>query len=317
MISNYQINFPVIKTRFEETKDENTYKLVIEPLLPGFGYTLGNSLRRILLSSIPGYAVTKIKINNTTHEYQGIEGVVEDVMDIILNLKRLRCKIITDDEKILLRLNKKGSGEVKAKDFEKNSQAEVINPDLYICSLDKNGEVDIEVEVSKGIGYLPVEQIQDKEIGTLSNFINVDALFSPVENVSFEVEKVRVGEKTNFDKIELLYTSDGTVDPKEIANFTFNLAVDLFQKIHSSFNAEKDSAEVVAKQQNTPLKSKPEENNSEDEIDLPKRIKNNLEKNGITTNQQLLEKKEEVKDYSGITEKALVTITEYIEKISK
>jgi DNA-directed RNA polymerase subunit alpha len=315
MISNYQINFPVIKSHFEETKQENTYKLVIEPLLPGFGYTLGNSLRRILLSSIPGYAVTKIKINNTTHEYQGIEGVVEDVMDIILNLKRLRCKIVTDDEKILLRLNKKGSGEVSAKDFEKNAQAEVINPDLYICSLDKKGEVDIEVEVSKGIGYLPVEQIQEKEIGTLSNFINVDALFSPVENVSFEVEKVRVGEKTNFDKIELTFTSDGTVDPKEIANFTFNLAVDLFQKIHSSFNADKDSAEVIAKQKKVPAKT--EESTSEDEIDLPKRIKNNLEKNGITTNQQLLEKKGEVKDYPGVTEKAFDAISEYLEKISK
>jgi DNA-directed RNA polymerase subunit alpha len=308
MISNYSLSFPSIKSNLVE-KGDNSFSLIVEPLLPGFGYSLGNSLRRIFLSSIPGFAVTKIKINDIAHEYQAIEGVVEDAMNIILNLKNLRVTIKTDEEKAILSLSKDGAGEVYAKDFDKNASVEVINQDLYICTLDKGGKLDIEVEIERGVGYLPVEQIQ-ADNQSVGQYINVDALFSPVKSVAFDVEKVRVGDKTNFDKIEIRFETDGSVEAKEIVDFALGLAVDLFQKIHSSFVAKSDFAVVEAQTKTT--KDASEDTQESKEIDLPKRIKNILEKNEITTNSQLKEKLTEVEEFAGITEKAMTQIREYV-----
>ena len=134
---------PAIKSHLTSHSDTQ-HTLVIEPLLPGYGYTLGNSLRRVMLSSIPGFAVTKVRINDITHEYQALEGVVEDALDVILNLKNLRAKIITDDETVTLELNKSAQGEVTAEDFEKNAKVEVLNKDLYICTINKGVELKIE-----------------------------------------------------------------------------------------------------------------------------------------------------------------------------
>lgn len=320
MISNFQIAYPPIKTKLVH-QHENNYSFTVEPLLPGFGHTLGNALRRTMLSSIPGFAVTRIRINDLTHEYQPIPGVVEDAVDVILNLKNLRCKILTDDETVVLTLHKTGQGEVTAADFDKNSKVEVVNPSLYICSLDKTGDISIEVEISAGVGYLRVDDIN------LSNSTNpqdilVDAVFTPIANIAFEVEKVRVGDNTNYDKISINFDTDGSVEAKDVVSYALKLVVDLYQNILSGFQASLDTAPVQ-----TPVKdvevitsiapSQPKQLNSHDEeLNLPTRIKNILEKNGVYTNSDLKNRVDDVENFAGIGESALVTIKDYIKTIS-
>ncbi len=319
MISNYSVNFPSIKSQLKQ-ESQNEYLLTIEPLLPGFGYTLGNSLRRILLSSIPGFAVTRVSINDITHEYQAVENVVEDAFDIVLNLKNLRAKINTDDEKVTIKLNKKGTGEVTAADFAKEGRVEIINHELYICSLDKDGEIEIEVDISRGMGYLSME-----DINLASNpnpkHILVDALFSPISNVSLEVDKVRVGEKTNFDKISIRFNTEQTVTGQEIIDYALGLTTDLFSKIHSSLSAGVGFAQTVeAVSSGSPVASelpaKDLKVDAQEEINLPTKVKNILSKNGIYTNSELIARADEVENFNGVAEKTLQNIKDYIKTIS-
>jgi DNA-directed RNA polymerase subunit alpha len=301
------INQPVIKSKLVEHSD-NKYQLTIEPLIPGFGYTLGNSLRRVLLSSVPGYAVTKIKINDITHEYQTIDGVVEDAIEVILNLKLLRANIITDEDSTTLTLTKSDSGDVTALDFEKNAKVRIINPDLYICTLDKGAELTIEVEITKGTGYLSVEQIKFANNPNPYD-IYVDALFSPVSNVALNVEQVRIGDKTNFDRIEITFDTDKSVDASAIVNYSLDLVVDILQKIKSSLNVEMRVNDKVI------------ETNMADasvdiaDIELPKRILSILQKNNINTNIDLVSRILEVEDFPGITEKSFSVIQEYVNNL--
>lgn len=307
-MSELTINQPTIKSNLIAHSDTR-YQLTIEPLIPGFGYTLGNSLRRVMLSSVPGFAVTKIKINDITHEYQTIEGVVEDAIEVMLNLKLLRAKILTDEDSVTLTLSKSISGDVTASDFEKNAKVEIINSDLYICTLDKNAELNIEVEIRRGTGYLSVEQIKFANNPNPYD-IYVDALFSPVSNVSLNVEQVRVGDKTNFDKIEITFDTDKSIDASEVVNYSLDLVVDILQKIKSSLDGK------------IQLSDDSDNSNSSDvsvdiiSLDLPKRILNILQKNDINTNSELKERMNEVEDFPGITEKSLTTIKEYISSLS-
>jgi DNA-directed RNA polymerase subunit alpha len=158
MIELSLLKYPNITSTLIDNGDNN-YQFTVEPLLPGFGHTLGNSMRRVLLSSVPGFAVTRVRIDGVTHEYQGIDGVVEDVLNILLNLKKLRAQILTDDDKAILKLEKKKAGDIVAKDFDGGKQVKVVNPDLYICHLSQDKEFTVEVEVSRGIGYLSADQI--------------------------------------------------------------------------------------------------------------------------------------------------------------
>jgi DNA-directed RNA polymerase subunit alpha len=299
------VNQPTIKTNLV-AHSEDKFQLTIEPMIPGFGYTLGNSLRRVLLSSIPGFAVTKIKINDLTHEYQTINGVVEDAIEVILNLKLLRARIITDENAVTLTLTKNTSGDVFASDFEKNAKVEVINSDLYICSLDKGAELNIEVEITRGVGYLSVEQIKFAHNPNPYD-IYVDALFSPVSNVALNVEQVRVGDKTNFDKIDITFNTDKSVGANEIVNYAIDLVVDNFNKIKSSLNNTVTASEVTTEDVSVA-------DASVDAVDLnlPKRILNILQKNNINTNDELVDRLSEVEDFPGITEKSFATIQEYV-----
>jgi DNA-directed RNA polymerase subunit alpha len=305
MLDNFHLNqVPVKASLIKHTANKNT--LLIEPLLSGFGYTLGNSIRRIMLSSVPGYAITKIRINDLTHEYQPIEGVVEDALDIILNLKQLRPRILTDDEVVTMVLRRDTSGVVTANDFEKDSRVEIANPDSYICSLDKGGNVEIEVEIARGVGYLSSDDI-DFSSNTNPNQIMVDALFSPVSSVSLNVEKVRVGGDTNFDKISIDFETDGTVDAQDVVNYSFDLVIDTFTKIRSVFGVPEISTPEIDVVENDVIVSV-------DSLNLPKRIMNILEKNEITTKTELAKRVKEVQDFPGITEKALKTIKDYLKK---
>jgi DNA-directed RNA polymerase subunit alpha len=312
MISNFVLQHPPIKSKLV-THQDNRYSLIVEPLLPGYGNTLGNALRRVLLSSIPGYGVTKIRINDLTHEYQAIEGVVEDALQVILNLKSLRAKILTDDQMVVLTLNKKSAGEVLASDFAKNPKVRIANPDLYICYLDKEAELNIEVEIARGIGYLSSEDIKPSS-STNPQDIIVDTLFSPITNVFLDVEQVRVGDKTNYDKIEIGFETDHTVEGKEVVDYALRTLIDQYTKIQSALQSRSEDTKFQTVQVEQAETITIAEGKNE-EINLPTRIKNILAKNGIKTNTELKERYQEVSEFPGITEKSMTIIKEYIDSL--
>jgi len=220
-----KITFP---QRPKIIKEKNNLAIFeIKPCFPGYGATLGNSLRRVLLSSLPGSAVTAVKISKASHEFSAIDGVLEDVVEIILNLKKIKFKM-HNDEPITLSLNAKGEKEVTANDIKTTSDVEVMDKDVHIAFLtDKNAKLEMEIRVEKGMGYLPSEQRKkDHEIGIGS--IEVDAIFTPVKKVNYEVEKMRVGEMTNYDKLTLELETDGSVTPEEAFKQVTRLLVDHF-----------------------------------------------------------------------------------------
>ena len=186
--------------------------LTIEPLHHGYGTTVGNSLRRVLLSSLPGAAVTAIKIKGVQHEFSAVTGVKDDVLEIMLNLKMLRMKVHSE-EPVTLKLTAKAVGEVTAADITPNSDVEIMNKDLVICTLTDSIAFDMDITVSRGRGYLPTEEREHAttEIGVIA----IDALYSPVRQVGIKVENTRVGEITNYDKLMLTILTDGTVTPQE------------------------------------------------------------------------------------------------------
>ncbi len=185
----------------------------IDGLYPGYGHTLGNSLRRIILSSLPGAAVTKVKIAGVEHEFSTVEGVKEDVITILLNLKKLRIRL-DSNEPVMITLKAKGVTEVSAKDIEIPGQAEILNPELHIASLtEKSAQLDIEITVEKGLGYVPKEVIQKDRVDIGS--ITLDAAFTPIRKSNYEVENMRVGDRTDFNRLRLSIETDGTISPRE------------------------------------------------------------------------------------------------------
>lgn len=222
---NEQISLPD-KIDFTAGKKENEKILTIEPFYQGYGITVGNALRRVLLSSLVGAAVTSVKIKGVEHEFSTIKGVKEDVVDIILNLKKLKFKLHTD-EPVILSLKAKGAKIVTASNFEKNSDVEVATKDLPIATLtDKTSELIMEVTIEKGRGYDSVEDRKDqaKIIGTIA----VDAAFSPVIDVSLNVSEARVGQEINYDKLTMAIQTDGTITPDEALKTAAMLLVDHF-----------------------------------------------------------------------------------------
>jgi len=195
-------------------KKGNKAKIEIQPLYPGYGVTIGNSLRRVLISSLEGGAITALKIKGVQHEFSTIPGVIEDVITIILNLKKLRFKMYTSEpQKGFLKV--KGPKEVKGEDFELPSQVELVNKKAKIFTITKKTEVEMEIQIEKGIGYEPVEMRKKKvEVGV----IPIDAIYTPIKNVSFKVENMRVGKRTDFDRLFLEIETDGTISPEEAFN---------------------------------------------------------------------------------------------------
>jgi DNA-directed RNA polymerase subunit alpha len=194
-------------------KEENKAIFEIEALYPGYGITIGNALRRVLLSSLEGAAVTQMRIKGVSHEFSTIPGVMEDVITIMINVKKLRFQILTEEPQIA-KLKVKGEKEVKGADFELPMQVKLVNPDVHIATLtSKNAELDMEIQIEKGIGYLSRERRKKEKtpIGT----ILVDAIFTPIKRVSFRVENMRVGERTDFDRLFLEIETDGILSPEE------------------------------------------------------------------------------------------------------
>lgn len=230
----------------EEKIDKNHSRFIVEPLYPGYGPTLGNSLRRVLLSSITGSAATSFKIDGVNHEFTAIEHVKEDVVEIMMNIKSLCLKSFSD-EPVTIELSKKGPGEVKASDFKPNSNIEICNPDLHIASLDAKADFHLEVIVEKDRGFRPVNTAAEerKEIGR----INIDASFSPVERVSITTEDTRVGQMTNFDKLILDIITNGAVEPKFAIKEASKVLVDHYQAIISDENFDLELTEKYSKQE--------------------------------------------------------------------
>jgi len=206
------MEFQIPKIVHEEV-DEQRGIFVIEPLDRGFGYTFGNSLRRVLLSSLEGAAVTSVKIEGIAHEFTTLQGVREDVTDIILNLKNLICVLHGESPEIEVRVNKRGAGSVTAADIEAPAELEILNPELEIANLSDKGRLEMTLTIGRGRGYVPAELNRGPEhtIGV----IPVDSIFSPIRRVAYDVEAARVGQRTDYDKLTLDVTTDGSIDPRE------------------------------------------------------------------------------------------------------
>ncbi len=197
-----------------EKLNQFSAKIVLEPLERGFGYTLGNALRRILLSSMPGSAVVEVEIDGVLHEYSTLAGVSEDVIDILLNLKGLAF-ILHDRNEVTLSLNKQGPGRVLASDITLEHDVEIANPDHFIANLEESGQLNMRLKVRKGRGYLPANQLSDEEKGETIGRLHLDATFSPIRRVSYSVDSARVEQRTDLDKLILILETNGTLDPEE------------------------------------------------------------------------------------------------------
>ncbi len=201
----------------------------IEGLYSGYGLTLGNALRRVLLSSLPGAAITQIKIKGASHEFSTVEGVKEDMVEVALNMKKIRFRIHTDEPQVLI-LKVKGEKVVTASDIKMNSQVDLITPDAHIATLTaKDAELDIEITVEKGLGYLPVESRKSDKLPI--GVIAIDALFSPVVKVNFTIENMRVGERADYNRLRLIVETDGSVTPSSALRKASNILQDHFVKI--------------------------------------------------------------------------------------
>src|SRR3990167_8922196 len=224
-----------------EKENQGVYE--IEGLYPGYGLTIGNSLRRVLLSSLEGAAVTSVKISGVGHEFTTIDGVLEDVVEIILNLKKLRFRLHGQGPYTAV-LSAKGEREVKAKDLKMPSQLEVVSPDLHIATItDKKTTLEMELEVSRGLGYQPVEQrSKDKvEIGTIA----LDAAFSPVRHVNYEVENMRVGDRTDYNLVRFTIETDGSITPKEAITKSIAILVEQFHALSEGFGEKEKEADDI------------------------------------------------------------------------
>ncbi len=189
-------------------------KVTLEPLERGFGHTLGNTLRRILLSSMPGCAITEVQIDGVLHEYSTLEGVQEDVIDVLLNLKGIAVTLHNQDEAIIS-LSKSGAGEVVAGDFQLTQDVEITNPDHVVCTLNDVGAIRIEARVTRGRGYVPVDAVADDEESRPIGVLRLDASYSPMKRVAYSVESTRVEQRTDLDKLILDLETNGTIDPEE------------------------------------------------------------------------------------------------------
>lgn len=217
----------LMQVKVEKTTD--TFgNFVIEPLLPGFGLTIGNALRRVLLSSLPGAAITSIRIDGVAHEFTTIKGVRQDVVDIILNLKQLRLNVESDEPQVII-LDAKGEKAVKAGDFKCPTGVTIINKDLLIANLITGGKLLLEATVERGRGYVPTEMRKDEKLPI--GVIAIDSAFSPVKRVNFNTENTRVGKMTNFDRLVLEIETDGSITPQEALEQSSSILVDHFSVI--------------------------------------------------------------------------------------
>jgi len=300
------------KPRIECVKisDDNDYaKFVIEPLERGYGITLGNSIRRVLLSSLPGAAITAIKIDGVLHEFSTIPGVVEDVTEIILNLKGLCLKMYSDEEKIL-RIETKSEGEVKAGDIIHDPDVEILNPDLHIATLAEGGRLYMELMAEKGRGYAPADR--NKKGEHIIGLIPIDSIFSPVRKVNFTVENTRVGQRTDYDKLMLEVWTNGSIRPDEATSLSAKILgehLQLFVGLTEAVNNVEIMVEKEEEQKNKLLEM------SIEELDLSVRSYNCLKRAGINTVEELIQRNED--DMMKVRNLGRKSLEEVMKKLSE
>ncbi len=294
-MSDYHIALPSKPRIVTETERSGTYE--IDGLYPGYGFTLGNSLRRIILSSLPGAAVTHVKIPGVSHEFSTIEGVKEDVVTMLLNIRKIRFSILTDDAQTIT-LSVKGPQTVTAADFKLPGQVEVLSPEQHIAEVTGKGVFELEVRAERGLGYVPKETHQKErvDVGTIA----LDAIFSPIRRVNYEVENMRVGDRTDFNRLRILIETDGTITPREalessietmihqlkaIIGFKEELVPDMLEHAPASKSEvhEEKSAPVDSEMLKTRIS----------ELQLPQRVEATLDAASIRTVGGLVRKRED------------------------
>ena len=267
--------------------DENNYsKFVCEPLERGYGVTIGNSLRRILLSSLPGCALTSVKINGVLHEFSSIPNVVEDVPEIIVNLKNVRLKFAEEEEKVL-RLDFNGEGEVKAGDIQTDGTVEILNPDLHIATVSEGGHLVMELTANRGRGYVPSDKNKkpDQDISVLP----IDSIYTPVKKVNYQIENTRVGQMVDFDKLVIEVWTDGSLKPYEALSLAAKVMTGHLELFIDLSEATKHTQVMIEKEENK--KEKVLEMSIED-LELSVRSFNCLKRAGIATVEDLVNKSE-------------------------
>lgn len=294
-----------------ESNDDGSYgKFIIEPLERGYGITLGNSLRRILLSSLPGVAANSIKIEGVLHEFSTIKGVKEDVTEIILNIKCLALKMSGDGPKIIY-IDAEGAGEVTAADIKTDGDIEIVNKDLHIATLDSDGKLYMEIEVNRGRGYVTQNRNkrEDMPIGT----IPVDSIYTPIKRVNFSVENTRVGQITDYDKLTIEIWTNGTIRPEEAISLSAKILIEHF-KLFMTLTDHADDVEIMVEKEED-KKEKVLEMTIE-ELDLSVRSYNCLKRAGINTVQELTERSmEDMMKVRNLGKKSLEEVEQKLEAL--
>ncbi len=291
----------------EEHVSDVRSRFVVEPLEPGFGYTLGNTLRRTLLSRIPGAAVTSIRVEGVQHEYSTVDGVVEDVVDIILNLKQVVLRMEVDEPQTLY-LSAKGKGTVTGGDIKLPAGVEVVNPDLHIAELSSSGKLEVEMTAERGVGYRTAERNKTADV---IGVIPIDSIFSPVRKVAYRVESTQVGQMTNFDKLILDVETDGSIDPREALSSsgkTLRELLGLFADVGEGIGLE--LGDVVEAESSSPDLDLPIE-----ALDLSERPRNCLRRAQIQTVGELVLKTED--DLLNITNFGQKSLEEVVAKLDE
>lgn len=307
------LNFEKPNYKITEYNESNFYgKFELEPLERGFGTTIGNSLRRIMLSSLPGSAITSVLISGVQHEFQKITGVYEDVTTIVLNLKSVVIKNHSENKKTL-RLSAKKEGPVTAGDIEKDADIEIINPDIVICNLVKGGNIEMELTVNNGRGYVDAKDIKKGLNDTAVNVIAIDALYSPIERVSYEIESARVGQNENYDKLIMEVYTNGSITPEEAMALSAKILIEhleIVADLNSISNvtgilAEKKT-DTIAKTLETPI----------EEIEFSVRAYNCLKRANVNTVQDLINLTEtEVTKIRNLGKKSLKEVIDKVEEL--
>lgn len=290
---DYHIALPSKPRVVSEADRSGTYE--IDGLYPGYGYTLGNSLRRIILSSLPGAAVTSVKIPGVAHEFSTIEGVKEDVVTLLLNVRKMRLKL-TSDEPQTLTLSVKGPKTVTAADFDLPGQVEILNPEQHIAEVTGKVTLEMEVRAERGLGYVPkeVHQKERVDIGTIA----LDAIFSPIRRVNYEVENMRVGDRTDFNRLRILIETDGTISAREALEKSIETMIHQLRAV-VGFKEEEVSEEQVIEEVDAVLRRDDKSQDSEilktriTELNLPQRVEQALDNASIRTVGGLVRKRED------------------------
>ncbi|RJQ34808.1 DNA-directed RNA polymerase subunit alpha [Candidatus Parcubacteria bacterium] len=310
-MSDYHIALPSKPRVVSESGNGGSYE--IDGLYPGYGYTLGNSLRRIILSSLPGAAVTHVKIPGVSHEFSTIEGVKEDVVTTLLNIRRIRLKILTDEPQTIT-LSVKGPRSVTAADLKAPGQVEILNPESHIAEITGKVSLEIELRAERGLGYVPKEAHQKErvDIGTIA----LDAIFSPIRRVNYEVENMRVGDRTDFNRLRIFIETDGTISPREALEHSIETMIHQLRAVVGF--KEEEAADLAGPARSEGKGEREERGAAPDaemlktritELSLPQRVEDALDNASIRTVGGLVRKREDdLLSIEGLGQKGLQDI---------